>query len=91
MAVAQLAYQRNYLKKNLHSDGILRSSSYWNDGIPFDNMVVVKHPQDASDNTPETTGFPPDTALMVEIQSMQFKMKAILDKQHLRFELTLAN
>ena len=44
IAVAQLAYHREFLKQNLHHKNILRTLSYWNDDIPFENKVVVKYP-----------------------------------------------
>ena len=89
MAVAQIAYHREYLDQNLHHDNILRSSSLWNDDIPFEDKIVVKYPWDATDDTPEITGLPPDTVLLAKLESMQLKMKAMLDEQHARFESTL--
>ena len=39
MAVAQIAYHREFLEQNLHNDNILRSSAIWNDDFPFENNV----------------------------------------------------
>ena len=82
LVVAQIAYHREYLENNLHHENILRSSSYWNDDIPFEDKVVVKYPWNATDDTPEITGLPPDTVLLAELESMQLKMKELLDEQH---------
>ena len=61
----------------------------WNDDIPFEDKLVVKHPWDATDDTLDITGLPPDTVLLTKLESIQLKMKAMLDEQHLRFESTI--
>ena len=74
MAVAAIAYYRDYLAKHLHPESILRSTSLWNDDIPFHDKVVVKYPWNATDDTPEITGLPPDTVLRAEMESMKRDM-----------------
>ena len=61
----------------------------WKYDIPFEDKIVVKYPWDATDDTPEITGLPLDTVLLAKLESMQLKMKAMLDEQHARFESTL--
>ena len=51
----------------------------------------MKHPWDATDDTPEITGLPPDTVLLAKLESMQLKMQAMLDDQHSKFEATLTD
>ena len=89
MAVAAIAYHRTYLDEHLHPDSILRSSSIWSNDIPFDDKVVVKHPWDSTDDTPEITGVPLDIVLLVELESMHRKMAALKADLKSSFEATL--
>jgi hypothetical protein len=89
MVVAVVVYHRDYLAEHLHADSILRSSSLWNEEIPFEDKVVVKHPWDASDDTPEITGLPPDIVLLAELESMHRDMAALKADLMSSFESTL--
>ena len=55
MAVAAIAYYRNYIGDHLHPESMLRSSSLWSEDILHEEKVVVRHPWDATDDTPEIT------------------------------------
>ena len=44
MAVAAIAYYRDYLTEHLHPERILRSLLLWNNTITFADWVVVKYP-----------------------------------------------
>ena len=89
MVVAVIVYHRNYLANHLHADSILRSSSMWNEDIPFSEKVVVKHPWDGTDETPEITGLPPDIILLAELESMHREMAALKADLMSSFESTL--
>ena len=89
MAVAAIAYYRDYLAKHLHPESILRSTSLWNDDIPFHDKVVVKYPWNATDDTPEITGLPPDTVLLAEMESMKRDMAELKAELKSSFESTL--
>lgn len=89
MCVASIAYHREYLNKHLHPDSVLRSSSLWNDDIPFDDKVVVKYPWNATEDTPEITGLPPDITLLAALESMQQQMTELKAELKASFESTL--
>ena len=89
MAVAAIAYNRDYLEEHVHPESMLRSSSLWNDDIPFEDKVVVKYPWDATDETPEITGLPPDIVLLAEIESMKRDMAKFKADLKSSFEETL--
>ena len=89
MVVAAIVYHRGYLARHLHADSILRSSLLWNEDILFEDKVVVKHPWDATDDTPEITGLPPDIVLLAELETMHRDMAALKADLTSSFESTL--
>ena len=74
MAVAALVFYRDHLEEHLHPNSALRACSLWNETIPSAELVVVKYPWDATDDTPEITGLPPDIMLLAEIESLKRNM-----------------
>ena len=51
--------------------------------------MSVKHPWDATSETPEITGIPPDIMLLTKMESLQWKMQDLSDELKLSFESTL--
>ena len=89
MTLAALVHHQEYIDKHLHMDISLRCSVFWTDNIPFPEKVVLKHPWDATDNTPMITGIPLDIVLFVKMKGVQRKMADLLADQKARFESTL--
>ena len=89
MCVALIAYHRKYLEEHLHPDSVLRSSSLWNDDIPFDGKVVVKYPWNATEDTPEITGLPPAITLLAAFESLQQQIPELKAELKASFESTL--
>ena len=78
VVVVVIVYHRKYLVNQLHADSILRSSSLWNEDIHLTKKVVVNHPWDATDDTPEINGLLPDIVLLTELKSIHCKMTALM-------------
>ena len=76
MSMAAIVHHREYLEKHQHQDSIMRYSPFWADidDMPFPEKVVVKYPWNATSNTPEITGIPPDIVLLAEMETLQLKM-----------------
>ena len=89
MSIALIVYHLGYLEEHLHPDSILRYSLFWTDDTPFPEKVAVKCPWDATRETPEITGVPPDIVLLTEMELLQQKMQDLKDELKLSFELTL--
>ena len=70
MSMASIMHHREYLEEHLHPNSILRYSVFWTDDIPFPEKVVVKYPWDATSETPEITGIPPNIVLLAEMESL---------------------
>ena len=90
MAMAAMAYHRKFLEEHLHQESMFRLSPFWAEDIPFQEKVVSKHPWDATDETPEITGVPPDILLLVEMESMQQKIEDLKTDLQASFKSTLA-
>ena len=67
----------------------MRTSTLWNDDIPFDDKVVVKYPLNATEDTPEITGLSPDIIILAENESMRQHMTELKAELKASFELTL--
>ena len=91
MVVASIAYNRSYLKENLHPDSILRSTALWGEDILFEDRVTVKHEWDKTADTPEITGLPPDIVLLAKLESMKLEMAALKAELKASFESTLVD
>ena len=91
MSMAAIVHHREYLEEHLHQDSILRYSSFWADvdDIPFPEKVVVKYPWNATSDTPEITGIPPDIVLLAEMEALQLKMQDLKDDLKSSFKLML--
>ena len=87
--MAFIVHHREYLEEHLHPDSILRYSPFWTDDIPFPEKVVVKDPWDATSETLETTGIPPDIVLLAEMESLQRKIQDLKEGLKSSFGLTL--
>ena len=74
MAVAALVFYRGHLEEHAHPRSDLRASYLWNATVPSAELVVVKYPWNATDDTPEITGLPPDIMLLAEIESLKHDM-----------------
>ena len=71
MALAALVFYRGHLEEHVHPSSDLRASYLWNATVPSAELVVVKYPWNATDDTPEITGLPPDIMLLAEIESLK--------------------
>jgi hypothetical protein len=91
MSMANIVHHREYLEEHLHQDCILRYSSFWAgvDDIPFPEKVVVKYPWNATCDTPEITGIPPDIVLLAEMEALQLQMRELKDELKSSFKSTL--
>ena len=91
MSMASIVYHREYLEKHLHPDSILRYSPFWTnvEDIPFPEKVVVKYPWNATSETPEITGIPPDIVLLAEMEALQLKMQDLKDELKSSFKSVL--
>ena len=89
MAVAAIAFRRNYLDNHLHPESTLRSSTIWNDDVPYHDKVVVKYPWNETADTPKITGLPPDIVLLAKLQTMKMEMDALKADLQASFESTL--
>jgi len=70
--IASLTYHKK--KGNLdsmHSNCPVRTSVFWIEDIPFADSVTTKHPWNATRDTPDLTGNPPDVNLLVEVKSLK--------------------
>ena len=77
MVAAAIVYYRKYLAKHLHVESISQSSPLPNANTLFDDKGAMKYPLDATDNTSEIIGLPPNTVLLAEINSMKHEMAEI--------------
>ena len=89
MMMASVVHHRKYLEEHLHPDSILRCSPFWTDDMPFPEKVVVKYPWDATRETPEITGIPPDIVLLAEMESLQRTMQDLKEELKSSFKSTL--
>ena len=89
MAVAAIAFHRDYLQDHLHPESPLRSSSIWNDAVPFQDKVVVKYPWNETVDTPKITGLPPDVILLSKLEKMKREMDTLKADLQASFESTL--
>ena len=91
MLMATIVHHRDYLEEHLHQDIILRYLSFLADidNIPFPEKVVVKYPWNATSDTPEITGIPPDIVLLPEMETLQLKIQDLKDDFKSNFKSTL--
>ena len=91
MVVATIAYYCDYFDKHTHPQSLLRATALWNNDIPFSKKVVVRYPWDATEDTPQITGLPPDVVLLAEIETMKRDMAELKAELKASFELTLVD
>ena len=89
MCVASIAYHREFLQQNLHSDSKLRLSSFLMDEIPLAEYVTVAYPWNKTSDTPEITGIPPDVLILAEFEDMRNHFHDMEAHMKAHFEQTL--
>jgi hypothetical protein len=75
MCISSVAYHRKWLEEKLHSDSPVRCAIFMIEDIPSTDYVTTKHPWDATADTPEFTGLPPDTILLASLEAMKLKQE----------------
>ena len=70
MCVAALVYYNDFLKENLHHNGMERTSIILTETIPLDNFVTTNYPSYKTSATPEITGIPADVLLVANMEDM---------------------
>ena len=66
-----------------------RATSLLNDNILFSKKVIVKCPWDATEDTPQITGLPPDIILLAEFESVKRDMAELKAELKTSFNSTL--
>ena len=89
MALAALVFYRGHLEEHVHPSSDLRASYLWNATVPSAELVVVKYPWNATNDTPEITGLPPDIILLAEIESLKHDMANLQTDLTSSFQKTL--
>ena len=89
MALAALVFYRGHLEEHVHPSSDLRASYLWNATVPSAELVVVKYPWNATDDTPEITGLPPDIMLLAENESLKHDMANLKADLTSNFQETL--
>ena len=81
ICVASIVYHDSYLQEKVHPDSMLRTFELWtnSEDIPFKEFVIIRYPWDATAETPEITGLPPDTMLLAELESLKQTMETKLE------------
>ena len=77
ICVASLAFHENLLKVNLHQMSLVRCKVFLTDSIPYLGYVSTAFPWEDTIDTVETTGVPPHTTLLAEIESLRSIIKVL--------------
>ena len=77
MCVATVIYHGKWLEDNVHPNSAFRAAQLWNERAPFEEYVTVRHPWDATEDTPEITGLPPDVVLLNGIKELKMEVKEL--------------
>ena len=71
MCVASLAFHEKLLKVNLHQMSSVRCKVFLADSISYSGYVSTACSWEDTTDTVETTGIPPHTTLLAEIESLR--------------------
>lgn len=69
--LASLYYHREFVNTSLHTNSCLRTNHFMTEEMPFVGNLTVKYPWNATSDTPEVTGMPPDVLILSKFERLQ--------------------
>lgn len=86
MCLASLIHHREWLNQSLHSESLIRMTSFWYEDIPLADHVTTKFPWTPTNDTPEFTGIPIDVLYYMAKVEEQNAIIARLEQRLLQAE-----
>ena len=71
MCIAQIEYHRDWLNEHLHPRSQVRQTIFYIDKNPYAENVTVRYPWNATADTPQITGLPPDIMLLAKLEAAE--------------------
>ena len=79
MCISSFIFHRKWLNNNLHTENLIRCSSFWSETIPLSDHVMTCYPWNRTVDTLEITGLPIDVLDMAKVESLELKLQRFKD------------